>query len=297
MLWQMMSCLVSLPVSQRSRLRHGPLRDDQVPGTEHVAGAQGQCQGGGSCLWPPQHHRQHGPVPHRILWLRLDLPAHIQTPSGKTQTNGPIRSLCTFERNFPESVTKSDLSFFRGRCRTYQWGSSISTSPEKNPIPSIQWENTALVRIVFFSFFTINWLLEGQRSCMICDVSRLTSTFCSDGDRPSAPRRGEVQHLHGDERWRAAHARLGSLLQLRYTWTQATNGAISLQKLQHLLTPWVGCFCSYSQVLLLKEDSWTCSPWLNTSTTQETARLTTSQPPFIHNSRYSLKRICRCRIL
>ena len=43
-----------------------------------------------------------------------------------------------------------------------------------------------------------------------------------------------------------------------------------------------------SQVLFLMEDLWMCSPWSNTLTTQETVRVTTSQQPFILNSRYSL---------
>lgn len=40
-----------------------------------------------------------------------------------------------------------------------------------------------------------------------------------------------------------------------------------------------------TQVLLLKEDAWRCSPWLNTSTIRETKRLDTSQQQFILNSR------------
>ncbi|XP_076580894.1 N-acyl-aromatic-L-amino acid amidohydrolase (carboxylate-forming) A-like isoform X2 [Chaetodon auriga] len=38
-------------------------------------------------------------------------------------------------------------------------------------------------------------------------------------------------------------------------------------------------------VLFLKEDLWMCSPWLNTSTTRETVRLTTSWQPFTLSSR------------
>lgn len=55
---------------------------------------------------------------------------------------------------------------------------------------------------------------------------------------------------------------------LSFVWTLCSNCALSHQ----------GGF--------LKEGVWTSTPWSNTSTTQETQRLTTSQLPSIHISRY-----------
>lgn len=116
-----------------------------------------------------------------------------------------------------------------------------------------------------------------------------TSTFSakacfstrSHGDRPPAARRGAVQHLHGDERWRAAHAGLGSLLQLRCHSRAAKNVcSASPPSLPFLF------FKQFSpEVLFLKADAWTSSPWPNTWTILETQKVATSSPPFTHSSR------------
>lgn len=52
------------------------------------------------------------------------------------------------------------------------------------------------------------------------DMCNLKYTFGSNGDRPSAPRCGEVKHLYGNEGWCAAHAQLGQFFQLRCGYKQ-----------------------------------------------------------------------------
>lgn len=83
-----------------------------------------------------------------------------------------------------------------------QWGTSILTSPTRNRIPSTLSGNTALV---------------GISTVIVPSRMQHFSAFSngSNGDWPPATRRGTLQHLHSNEIGRAAHARLGSFLQLR----------------------------------------------------------------------------------
>lgn len=64
-----------------------------------------------------------------------------------------------------------------------------------------------------FASNTVTSVMFWLFCCVIC-------IFSSHGDWSSAPRRGEVRHLHSHESWCAAHVGLGPFLQLRYSFLQ-----------------------------------------------------------------------------
>lgn len=65
--------------------RFNTLWVEASPRAERSAWAQRKWRGRGSALRSPQHHCQHGPVPH-LLFLRLDHPAHLQIHTGTSLT-------------------------------------------------------------------------------------------------------------------------------------------------------------------------------------------------------------------